>query len=687
MTYSCSCFSGYKEDALKDGNATCVPVVCRVPPEEKHAFTKITKDVDYDGDAVRYDCDEGYSLNGRPKNDKNAHFFIECQKPATFSMPEMRVPVVCGEFPSVAHSDRMPKQESFVFPESAEYTCEECYSLDTDAKGPKTFEVKRQADGKYTAPKECKAVICPTPEAQPESILAKVQDVYTCFTPLRVACVEGYSMDHTTNPMSFGYTQACHADRTFDKVQDCKPIKCLTLPVVNHTKREDGVRVYKETVEYTADEGYTLNCKADGETKFTIECQSDGTYSKVKSVCAVECGKDPERKNAQGPGCDHSFPEVVPYNCLKGHSPEEVLQGREDHPVLSGLPVRRQVPRQLSKTVVPPHSKQVSGPDVKDMVFMDISGFECKKGYTLNGYMTGPTSFSTHCQYNGSQTEHPGCINADDCEGNVCGSWRLSRPMGHGKCVDNKDPAGDHLEDYHCDCDSGFKEVIDDKNKIRYCENIDDCPHKDPKCTPGFCVDEINDYECICPAGYYEGNDKEGLLHVCSPVKCGAPPEIKHGSTETKEDVYFAEPPVLYTCDKGYTIDGVAKSINTFQIACKTDGTFEETLQCLPVTCGAPMHVSKSTYPVGTPYYFPEQVPYQSEKGYSTDGDAKGRKSFEADCEADGTFTGVSVCLPVECPVLERQRNADWPKHLKLKYLESFTVTCLPGYALVDTQH
>ena len=294
MTYSCSCFSGYKEDTLKDGNATCLPVVCKVSPVVKHAFTKITKDVDYDDDAVRYDCDEGYSLNGRPKNDKNAHFFIECQKPATLSMPEMCVPVACGEFPSVAHSGMMPKQESFVFPESAEYTCEECYSLDTDAKGPKTFEVKRQADGKYTAPKECKAVICPTPEVQPESIPAKVQDVHTCFTPLHVACVEGYSMDHTTNPMSFGYTQACHADRTFDKVQDCKPIKCLTLPVVNHTKREDGVRVYKETVEYTADEGYTLNCKADGETKFTIECQSDGTYSKVKSVCAVECGKDPE---------------------------------------------------------------------------------------------------------------------------------------------------------------------------------------------------------------------------------------------------------------------------------------------------------------------------------------------------------------------------------------------------------
>lgn len=50
------------------------------------------------------------------------------------------------------------------------------------------------------------------------------------------------------------------------------------------------------------------------------------------------------------------------------------------------------------------------------------------------------------------------------------------------------------------------------------------------------------------------------MKHDCLPVSCHTPPKIPHSSTDPAgaqdKEVKFAEPPVDFTCDEGYTLDG-----------------------------------------------------------------------------------------------------------------------------------
>jgi hypothetical protein len=266
---------------------------------------------------------------------------------------------------------------------------------------------------------------------------------------------------------------------------------------VTHTERPEGTTVFQDVVKYTLDDGYTMDCcegckgKPVKEPTFAIECQADATYSKGKEVCPVNCGYCPHREKATCPNEMYVFQEKALYTCLKGFS----TKGEYDSDNTFELECQADAtypddpkgckPNSCGKTTEPDHSKQTS--DFKGLVYMDSPKFECLPGYSLNGRMAGKTTFSTVCQYDGTQSEHPGCKNKDDCEGNQCGP--------NGKCVDNKKPTGDHLEDYHCDCDSGFEEkILDDGTRV--CENKNDCPKG--ACLPGECKDLFSSLVLLC---------------------------------------------------------------------------------------------------------------------------------------------------------------------------------------------
>lgn len=109
-------------------------------------------------------------------------------------------------------------------------------------------------------------------------------------------------------------------------------------------------------------------------------------------------------------------------------------------------------------------------------VFGDAASFECEKGYSTSGLMTGAAEFTSGCQANGQLAAHMGCKNMDNCQNNKCGA--------HGKCDDLDDPTGVHVDDYKCICDSGFAEKIQNDGH-RTCVNIPDCPAH--ACEPGNC--------------------------------------------------------------------------------------------------------------------------------------------------------------------------------------------------------
>jgi len=166
----------------------------------------------------------------------------------------------------------------------------------------------------------------------------------------------------------------------------------------------------------------------------------------------------------------------------------------------------------------------------------------------------------------------PLCVNIDDCNafGVSCGT--------RGKCVDNPVPTGDHSKDYHCDCESGFKEEVA-KDGTKFCGNIPDCPKG--ACNPGACRDLVNDYSCECPDGYHE--QKTGKDRSCKPHVCGNAPTMDHSTASRTGVVVFPEV-VTYTCENGYTLDGSAAGQRSFDRSCKASASTKSTATQAPWT-------------------------------------------------------------------------------------------------------
>ena len=90
-------------------------------------------------------------------------------------------------------------------------------------------------------------------------------------------------------------------------------------------------------------------------------------------------------------------------------------------------------------------------------------------------YSTEETSAKNECSATGRNCDK----NIDNCADNPC---------------DNKGTCIDRLNDYVCQCQSGYTG--------RNCEeNIDDCVDN-PCVNGGACIDKLNDYECQCQYGY-----------------------------------------------------------------------------------------------------------------------------------------------------------------------------------------
>ena len=92
---------------------------------------------------------------------------------------------------------------------------------------------------------------------------------------------------------------------------------------------------------------------------------------------------------------------------------------------------------------------------------------------------------------------------------------------------------------------------------------------------------------------------------------------------------------------------------------------------------------------------FPKTIPYQCQRGHSTDGQASGAtsfaSSFKAACEADGEFSGIKAYLPVAGPAegVDFGPNAFYDGNSAgiMVYPEKLTVKCNPGYSLNKDEH
>lgn len=146
------------------------------------------------------------------------------------------------------------------------------------------------------------------------------------------------------------------------------------------------------------------------------------------------------------------FQETVAITCLSGFS----LDGKTSGDVAQTLTCQADGTYTEHKDCQRVECEAV--PDIKHatrngegkVVFGDEPEWTCNAGYSTDATASGSKRIASRCQADGSFTEHLECLNIDDCEGNRCGA--------NGACKDHAEPTGKHLDDYDCECDSGFEQ-------------------------------------------------------------------------------------------------------------------------------------------------------------------------------------------------------------------------------------
>jgi len=82
----------------------------------------------------------------------------------------------------------------------------------------------------------------------------------------------------------------------FSQVSQCKPVSCGEPDDVANAHRPSGSMVFKDEITYTCADGFTLNGKPDGSTKFDAKCKKDGKFTKLKSCHPKVCCQVQERR-------------------------------------------------------------------------------------------------------------------------------------------------------------------------------------------------------------------------------------------------------------------------------------------------------------------------------------------------------------------------------------------------------
>jgi len=756
MAYSCACDDGYQVISLKDSeNATCIPTGCGQVPEVKFAthenvsWPRATELFDntnlslpkdmmfYTQPAVTYTCDTGFTLTGYASG--GTTFQVKCLLNGTevrmISLPTCD-PISCGAPPSIPFADpathlEVMRYDKDLAKRTLGYTCQSGYT--TDVKFHRfipnaSFEVTCNADGNLTGAQTCVPVKCGKPPKVANAV-ANAPDERVTYPEIVVyTCDEGYSTDGTTNEMKKKFTISCQENSQLTQTKVCQKIICGGLANAdNGTIASAGGKMssmkFNQTATFKASTGYSLNGKVDGPKAYTVTCLSNGSFVReilttpppsfrgapIESCNAqnlnacqknlafkpVDCGLPPVVNHASHIHEAKVFEQKVQYTCSSGYSTD----GLPTTSQTAGFEIQCQANGKFTATLsckpvlcvsMPsPTNATLSPADQANLTYTQSAKFQCKPGYKLQN---GETVFLVPCQTDGTFAASPDCSNINDCEAPDV----LCSEEGHGYCVDNDPPPkGNHIDDYHCVCDPGFKPSIKNESGVqkRYCENIDDCPAD--ACNPGGCGDLILDYTCFCPIGFWFYNGtSDGKPHACKPQECGDPPTVAHATANTSGMQVYKDV-VQYTCATGYTLSGEVDGESTFTLRCKaragkgSKGSFP-TLnsthhECKPVLCGIPESLPHSSKSRDDSMTFEQTVTYTCLTGYSTDRQCHPTDSvFEKVCSSDSEIKFSSGQEASCMSVLAGTPNVRYAsyKDTPMYFPEERTVLCDEGYSL-----
>jgi Notch-like protein len=276
---------------------------------------------------------------------------------------------------------------------------------------------------------------------------------------------------------------------------------------------------------------------------------------------------------------------------------------------------------------------------------------------------TFATTFDVRCQRNGLFSALSTCRNIDDCEGHSCGS--------NGRCIDG-------INDYSCNCEDGFEEVVSESGE-KMCGNIDDCGPG--ACGgDGACHDLVNGYECECDLGYVLQGSGEDQL--CVPEICPLPAWDNVIAPDVTE--LFFPYTLVMECMDGYDLGGGGSKARTFfAVQCEaggmlTSGGNPAIPECVPKVCGTPPNVGAEVVELRD-YHFGETSISVCQGGEVT---------VTHECGADGQFLATSefrTCRN-QCDGLRVPEHASLTGgSVPITHPDAATFTCHTGFTPLET--
>jgi hypothetical protein len=680
---------------------TCQPVDCGAPGALAHS-TRPTTAVVYPL-SVTYSCDTGYSLSGVFGG--LTSFSRQCLADGTYQVPTATcMPVTCGAAETVT-SASMNNTASLVFGDAVLISCDSGYSTNGQASGDNTFVRECQADGTLTANDVCVAVACGVPMEQPFSSRAASAVVYPAV--VTYSCNTGYTLSGVVGTTDT-FTTTCQADGTFSAVSvACAPVQCGAPSSVSDAQHSASPVVFPNNVTYTCDNGFSTTGTYGDPIEFTRTCLSTGVFTPASVCIEVQCGAPASVTHATWPTDPVSFPTIVSYTCDSGYT-------TTGQPLASSNASIAEFSTTCTATgVFTPAAECLNvacgfAPSLNfatidtsaSLVYLDVATYTCDTGYSLDGQFGGATSFTRSCQSDGTFTATQTCMpvtcGAPPTVGNA--AWptapRVFMETAKYDCAAGYSVNGTYgaAIDFTITCESNGQ-----FSGVGVCDPVmcgappdvllstrPSSPLVYPEtvtysCLPHHTLDaqfggvDVFNRTCL-ETGTYSPEE------TCSRITCGtAPAEIFSSNNASSTLITFDES-VLYTCDQGYTINGMASGDGEYLVLCDRAGAFSLAETCAPVSCGVPPVEAHSSRNVQSLVYL-ETVAYTCDLGYTLTGQAGGTVEYDRSCQFDGTFSAAQTCMPVTCGVPVPLTNAMRPTQ-SFVFPQALNYTCNVGYTI-----
>ncbi|CAH2293998.1 sushi, von Willebrand factor type A, EGF and pentraxin domain-containing 1 [Pelobates cultripes] len=675
-----------RSNQWNDSFPECVHVLCPKPPDIDFGDPKPVTSLHF-GSTVKYSCMDGFMLKGESQ--------ITCNANGMWS-PELPhcIPVECPQPEEVPNG--ILDVQGLTYLSTVLYTCKPGFNL----KGNATLICG--ADGCWLGGKPmCKAIECPAAK-QIQNGRFSSQNLHYGETVTYV-CNRGFKLQGKS-------TLTCRETGEWDgEAPFCKEITCKPPQAIENGFVEGADYRFGAMIMYSCMPGFQLNgfamqtCEESGWSSSTPTCQQTdcglpphidfGQYSKVdnENVLLDDNFKkeiyvsntvlpptepynnrrieDSSPKEMNVDLTEFSYGTYILYTCFNGYEiiGAPVIACQEDGTWNGSAPVC--IPIECSIPVAPVNGIMIyTGNTLGNSVH-----YECKLGYELIG------SGKTICLSNRKwSNETPTCALI---------SCKEPYHILHGSVEALN---YNYMSVLHYKCDVGFEMLGSPK---RTCQADRKWDGDEPICIPISCGQQPplengkvkgNEYtygkqvEYHCNDGYrlhgdtnrmcLENGNWSGTTPICLLITCDSPNGITNGEIIGTD--YSVGKEILYKCNQGYKIQGIAKRI------CLSDGTWDvQAPVCQPLNCGPPEDISHG-FLTNSSFKYNDYIAYACFTGYEIQG------SPTRQCLANGSWSGSPPsCLACECPKPIIQNGVVLGKNFSCGY--SISIKCQEGFKLL----